>query len=202
MSSEAGAVGEARATCVQAAQATPPSRPVPTPFQLYLAFFKIGICAFGGVGPWARRVIVEEEGWFDDREYAELLGLAQVLPGPNVGNVSVFIGDRFHGALGAALALGGLMTGPIVTLLLLGMGFDWLVSFPPIDGAVHGVAAAAAGLFIGTALKMADRLRLGLPALAILGCAFVGIGLLRLPLLPVIGVLAPISMLLAWRLRW
>ena len=59
--------------------------------ELFLdASFEIGVsAAFGGVGPWARRIIVEEERWLDDREYAELLGLCQVLPGPNVGNVSV-----------------------------------------------------------------------------------------------------------------
>jgi chromate transporter len=177
-------------------------RPIPSRLRLYVGFFKVGACAFGGVGPWARRVIVEEERWLDEREYAELLGLAQVLPGPNVGNVSVFIGDRFYGLTGSILALSGLMSGPLVTLLLLAALYDWLGAVPAVDGAVGGVAAAAAGLFLGTALKMAERLRLTLPALTILACAFVAIGLLRLPLMWVMLVLTPISIALAWRLRW
>ena len=77
-------------------------RVTPTRLGLFLTFARIGICGFGGVGPWARRIIVEDCGWLDEREYAEVLGLCQVLPGPNVGNVAVCIGDRFHGALGSA----------------------------------------------------------------------------------------------------
>lgn len=186
-----------------ASPADPPAaRPSPSRLDLYVGFFKVGVCAFGGVGPWARRVIVEEERWLDEREYAELLGLAQVLPGPNVGNVSVFIGDRFHGLVGSILALSGLMSGPLVTLLLLGALYDWLGAVPAIDGAVGGVAAAAAGLFLGTALKMAERLRLAWPGLVILGCAFVAIGLLRLPLTLVLFALTPISIAVAWRRQW
>ena len=179
-----------------------PGGPAPTKLRLYLGFFKIGVCAFGGVGPWARRVIVDEERWLTEREYAELLGLAQVLPGPNVGNVSVFIGDRFHGLIGSVLALSGLMSGPVITLLILAHLYDQFGAIPAIDGAIGGVAAAAAGLFLGTALKMAERLKLSLPALAVLGTGFVAIGLLRLPLFWVMAILAPISIGLAWRLRW
>ncbi|MGE3909018.1 MAG: chromate transporter [Chloroflexota bacterium] len=175
---------------------------VPSRLQLYLAFFRIGVSAFGGVGPWARRVIVEDERWLTEREYAELLGLCQILPGPNVGNVSVLIGDRFHGLAGSALALGGLMSGPLMTLLTLAYLYDWLGAIPAIDGAIGGVAAAAAGLFLGTALKMAERLRLSAVGLTILGCAFVAIGLLRWPLTVVMLVLAPISIACAWRFRW
>lgn len=178
------------------------SEVAPTKLRLYVGFFKIGAFAFGGVGPWARRVIVEEERWLTEREYAELLGLGQVLPGPNVGNVSIFIGDRFHGLVGSILALAGLMSGPLVTLLVMAQLYDQFGAIPAIDGAISGVAAAAAGLFLGTALKMAERLKLSLPALAVLGAAFVAIGLFRWPLTTVVLALAPISIALAWRLRW
>jgi chromate transporter len=175
---------------------------VPTRRELFLTFVRIGISGFGGVGPWARRIIVEERRWLDDRQYAELLGLCQVLPGPNVGNVSTMIGDRFYGLTGSVLAVGGLMSGPLLVMLCLGLLYNWLGSVPAIDGAIGGVAAAAAGLFLGTALKMVERLKLSVPALAIFGCAFVGVGLLRLPMLLIVGVLAPISIALAWRSRW
>lgn len=175
---------------------------IPSKFRLYFGFFKIGAFAFGGVGPLARQVIVEEEGWLTEREYAELLGLGQVLPGPNVGNVSIFIGDRFHGLVGSMLALAGLMSAPLLTLLVLAHLYDQFGAIPAIDGAIGGVAAAAAGLFLGTALKMAERLKLSLPALAVLATAFVAIGLFRWPLTTVVLALAPVSIALAWRLRW
>jgi chromate transporter len=175
---------------------------VPTRRELFLTFVRIGVCGFGGVGPWARKIIVEDRGWLTEREYVELLGVSQVLPGPNVGNVSTMIGDRFYGLPGSVLAITGLMSGPTLIILGLGLLYGWLGAVPSIDGAIGGVAAAAAGLFLGTALKMAERLHLSWPALAILACAFVAVGLLRWPLLPVVGVLAPISIALAWRADW
>ena len=175
---------------------------VPTKLALFLTFLKIGVCGFGGVGPWARRIIVEDRRWMDDRGYAEILTVCQVLPGPNVGNVSVVIGDRFHGVVGSTIALVGLMTGPMTILLGLGLLYNRLGEVPAIDGAIGGVAAAAAGLFVGTALRMAERLRLSWPSIAILVGAFVAVGVLRWPLIPVVLVLAPISIVLAWRSRW
>ena len=175
---------------------------VPTRRELFLSFARIGVCGFGGVGPWARRMIVEDRRWLTEREYAELLGICQVLPGPNVGNVSIMVGDRFYGLIGSIMAVTGLMSGPTLIILALGLLYSWLGAVPSIDGAIGGVAAAAAGLFLGTALKMVERLKLSVPALAILGAAFVAVGLLRWPLLLVIAVLAPISIALAWRARW
>jgi chromate transporter len=186
---------------VGAARSDDETRVVPTRPELFLTFLKIGVVGFGGVGPWARRIIVEDRRWMDDRGYAEILTLCQVVPGPNVGNVSVIIGDRFHGVIGSVLALVGLMTGPMTILLGLGLLYAWLGEVPAIDGAIGGVAAAAAGLFVGTALKMAERLRLSLPALAILAGTFIAVGLLRWPLIPVVLGLAPIGIVLAWRSR-
>jgi chromate transporter len=146
--------------------------------------------------------MVEERRWLDDRQYAEILSVCQVLPGPNVGNVSVFIGDRFHGAVGSLLAIVGLMTGPLATLLALAFLYDWLGQVPAIDGAIGGVAAGAAGLFIGTALKVAEKLRLPPSGLIILISSFLAIGVLRWPLLVVVPILATMSITLSWRSRW
>ena len=178
------------------------SRVVPTKLGLLLTFMKIGVVGFGGVGPWARRIIVEERGWLDEREYADVLSICGVLPGPNVGNVSVFVGDRFHGVVGAILALSGLMSGPLAIMLALGYLYELLGGIPAIDSAVGGVGAAAAGLFIGTGLKMAQRLKLSAAAVGILVGAFVAVGLLRVPLVPVILTLGPVGIALAWRYRW
>jgi chromate transporter len=174
-------------------------RATPSRLDLFMTFAKIGLCGFGGVGPWARRIIVEERAWLDEREYAEILGLCQILPGPNVGNVSVCIGDRYHGPLGSVLALVGLLCGPLTILVGLVMVYDRVGQVPAVHAAIGGVASAAAGLFIGTALKMANRLRLSGIPLLVLVSAFVAAGLLHWSLLPVLVVLAPISIVAAWR---
>jgi chromate transporter len=174
-------------------------RATPSRLDLFLTFAKIGLCGFGGVGPWARRIIVEEKTWLDEREYAEILGLCQILPGPNVGNVAVCIGDRFHGLLGSVLALVGLLSCPLAILVGLVTLYDQVGQVPVIHAAIGGVAAAAAGLFIGTALRMANRLKLSGIPLLILGCAFIAASLLHWSLMAVIAVLAPISIVWAWR---
>ena len=89
----------------------------PTRAQLFLAYLRIGLTGFGGVNAWARQLLVEQKGWLSDQQYAEALGMGQVLPGPNALNCAIAIGARFHGAAGAALACGGLLLGPMAVLV-------------------------------------------------------------------------------------
>lgn len=154
---------------------------------------------FGGVAPWARRVMVEERRWMTDQEFAEYLGMGQVLPGANMLNVAVMVGDRYGGASGAALALLGLLGGPMLVILLMAGLYGRFAGFPTVQAALSGTAAAAAGMVIGTALRMGERLKAP-PALWAVGVlAFVACGLLRLPLPYVVLTLAPIGVLLsAW----
>jgi chromate transporter len=174
---------------------------VPTRLALFLTFLKIGLLGFGGVGPWARHVIVEERGWLDEREYAGVLGLCQVLPGPNVGNVAVSVGDRFQGGIGAILSLTGLLTGPLTVLLVLVGLYDRFSDVPSVHNALGGVASAAAGLVIGTAFKTTERLNPTRVAVLFGLLAFLGIGILRLPLIAVVVALAPLSIVAAHRTR-
>src|SRR6185295_2353141 len=88
---------------------------------LFAGFLKMGLLGFGGVLPWARRVMVDERGWLDDREFAELIGLCQVLPGPNVVNLSVIIGARSQGPVGSLIAVTGILFVPVGLMLLIAL---------------------------------------------------------------------------------
>lgn len=165
---------------------------------LFLAFAKIGLLGFGGVAPWARRVIVEERRWLSEAEYASILGIGQVLPGPNTVNSSIIIGDRFQGVTGALSAVIGLLFMPILVLIAIALIYDRIAGFPQVDAAIAAGAAAAAGLVIGTALKMARNLRPSAAAIAVGLAAFAAVGLLHLPLALVIVVLGPVSVALVW----
>ena len=61
----------------------------PTVFDLFAGFFVVGICGFGGVLPWARRMIVDQRQWLTPAEFTEMLGLCQFLPGGNIMNVTI-----------------------------------------------------------------------------------------------------------------
>ena len=107
-----------------ASEGSRPSGPPPGPSRaasrraLFAAFFKIGLCGFGGVSGWVRPIIVEERRWLNDLEFAELLGAASVLPGANTVNLAIMLGDRFQGASGAATAVAGLLFAPLAILVL------------------------------------------------------------------------------------
>jgi chromate transporter len=166
---------------------------------LFAGFFSIGICGFGGVLPWARRMIVEQRGWLTAAEFTDLLALCQFLPGPNVINLSVALGSRFHGARGALAAFFGLMSAPMVIILLLGMVYERYSGLPGVRPMFAGLAAVASGLVLSTALKIAAPLRhKTLDVLMAVG-SWAAIVLLHVPLIPAMLVLAPLGILLAAR---
>jgi chromate transporter len=180
--------------------APPPVTIVPTATDLFLAFFKIAVSGFGGVLAWARRVIVQERRWMTAEEFNDLFALCQFLPGPNIVNFSIIYGSRVRGASGAAAAVLGLMGPPTVLMIVLGMLYTRYGGLPQARGALTGLAAAAAGLLISTAVSMAEPLpRKGIGSVLIAGAALIGVGVLQWPLLGVLVVLAPISIARAWR---
>ncbi|MGG5812032.1 chromate transporter [Falsiroseomonas sp. CW058] len=173
-------------------------RPKPTLPALVLTYLKIGLIGFGGVNAWARRVIVEEKRWLSDQEYAEVLGLGQVLPGPNALNVAIQLGERWHGGLGALLAPVALFGGPLAVLVGLAMLHDVYGEVPLVKAVLAGVAAAAAGMIIGTALKMTQKLKPSLPVAAVGAAALLGAFVARLPLPVIVLGLAPFGIAAAW----
>jgi chromate transporter len=158
---------------------------------LFLAFTGLAMQGFGGVLAVAQKELCDRRGWLTHTEFLELLSTAQVMPGPNVCNLSLMIGDRFFGWRGACAALGGMIALPMVLLLALA----WLVGLAPqastshgmVMGALKGIAAVAGGQIIGTVLKLSRPLNnhpLGLPAAAgLAAAAFVAMVVLKWPLL-------------------
>jgi chromate transporter len=169
--------------------------------ELFFGFASAGLSGFGGVMPFARRMIVEDRRWMTDLEFAEVLGLGQFLPGPNIVNVSVLIGSRYNGWLGSVAAFLGLMLPPFVISIILGILYARYGHLPLVQHVFTGITAAASGLLLGTAGKLARPLLRRPPAIVFLVLAFVAIALLRYPLLAVLVVLAPFSVLAAWPWR-
>ncbi len=171
----------------------------PTLGGLFSGFFGAGIMGFGGVLPLARRMIVEERRWLDAAEFNDLLALCQFLPGPNICNLSVALGARFHGVIGSMAALSGLLAAPVLIALGLGGLYARYGGMPLVQNAFAGLAAAASGLVLATALKILWPIRGAPLGLGIALVAVLAIAVLRLPLLPTMMLLAPVSILLH---RW
>lgn len=168
--------------------------------ELFLVFSSLALSGFGGVLPWAQRVLVERRRWMSRDAFLELLALAQLMPGPNVCNLAVMAGDRWFGWRGAAVALAGMLAGPILIVLGLAIAYARFADVPAVRDALAAMAAVAAGLMIATAIKLALTQRHRWKWLGFALAAFVVVGLLRWPVSRVLAVLAPAAVILAWLL--
>jgi len=167
---------------------------------LFWGFLSIGIIGFGGVLPWARRMVVEQRRWQSAAEFTDLLGLCQFLPGPNIINFAVALGGRFHGPRGAVAAVVGLISLPMLLVIGLGSLYAAYSAYPMVANGAAGLAAAASGLVLATALKIAAPLAGQWLGIAVAVVVIGAIAWLRLPLVATLAVLVPISILLhRWR---
>ncbi len=167
--------------------------------QLFWLFTRITMLGFGGVLPWMYRVLVEQRKVLDAAEFRELLALGQVLPGPSICNVAVMVGHRHAGVAGGASALAGIMLGPMVLVILLGLGYESSGSSALLASVLSGMSAAATGLIVVVALRMAAGLPRRWRSALLAGSALLGIAVLHLPLWLVLGGLGPVGMLLLRR---
>ena len=189
-----------------ATQAAPALRAPASPADLFLAFTRLSLQGFGGVLPVAQRELVERLRWLTREQFVEMLAISQVLPGPNVVNLSLMFGDRHFGLRGAFAALGGMLLVPMGVVLVLTGFYAEFAHVPAVGGALRGMGAVAAGLVISTGFKLLAALRksalglatgLGLAAAMALGSAW-----LHWPLVWLLVGLGLVSCGVAWtRLR-
>lgn len=173
----------------------------PTTIGLFNGFLILGLTGFGGVLPMARHMIVEQRRWLTASEFSELLSLCQFLPGGNIINLSVAIGLKFRGIPGALAAIFGLIAAPTVIVLVLGVIYARFSRDPHVVHMFAGLAAAAAGLLISMAVKIALPLRGRWVAIVLAVAIFTAIAGFQLPLVPTLLVAAPVSIVLMKAIR-
>jgi chromate transporter len=170
---------------------------------LFLSFTWLALQGFGGVLAVVQRELVEKKRWMTRDEFIEEWAVAQILPGPNVVNLSMMIGARYFGLRGALVALAGILCAPLVVVLGLALFYQHFADNPQMAGALRGMGAVAAGLITATGLKLIPALRanvLGRGLCLGLGLlCFTGVALLRWPLVLVLFGLGAVACLLAWR---
>jgi chromate transporter len=169
---------------------------------LFFTFNRLALQGFGGVLAVAQRELVERKGWLSREEFVEMLALSQVLPGPNVVNLGLMLGDRFFGLKGAFAAVAGMLAVPLVIVLALTAAYAEYARLAVVSGALRGMGAVAAGLIIATAIRLMATLgsnRLGPPlAAAFAVLTFVAIVWLRWPLIWVVAGLGTTAVAIAY----
>lgn len=170
---------------------------------LFWSFTWLALQGFGGVLAVVQRELVEKKRWMTREQFVEDWAVAQIMPGPNVVNLSMMIGDRHFGLAGALASLSGMLLLPLIAVLALAVGFATVADHELAQRAMRGMGAVAAGLIIATGVKLIAALRsnaLGLPVCAALAAVtFVAIALLRVPLGAVLVGVGGVACVLAWR---
>lgn len=189
-----------------AGETSSPALPRPQPQSLSDLFFSFSILAlqgFGGVLAVVQRELVEKKKWMTNEEFVEEWAVAQIMPGPNVVNLSVMIGERYFGWRGALAGLAGMLTFPTLVVLGAALLYAHFAQNPQVAGALRGMAAVAAGMVAATAFKLAAPLKkhpLGQGLCALLAAlCFAMVGLLHWPLGWVVPGLGLVACALTWR---
>ncbi len=191
---------------------TPPSAngpsgaPRPRPgslAELFWAFTWLALQGFGGVLAVVQRELVEKKRWMGNDEFVEDWAVAQIMPGPNVVNLAIMIGDRYFGFRGAAVAVAGMLLLPMLLVLALAVAYARFSDAPAVAGALRGMGAVAAGLVAGVGCKLAASLArhpLGpLVCAAVAAITFVAMVVLRWPLMWILPVVGGTACVLTWR---
>ena len=183
---------------------TPGAHPHPhSARDLFWSFTKLALQGFGGVLAIVQYELVEKKQWLTREEFLEDWAVAQILPGPNVVNLSLMIGDRYFGLRGAMMALAGMLTLPLLIVLALAAIFAGISDAPGVVGALRGMGAVAAGLIAATGLKLIGALKtnvMGPVACGLLALlTFVAVALARVPLAWVLLTIGMLASLWAYR---
>jgi len=177
-----------------------PPEPKPGPLALFLAFGRIGVTAFGGgLTGWIMQDMVRKRRWVGEEDFLAGLAMSQALPGVNVVNIAIWIGYRMGGLWSAVFAALGIILPPMAMVTLFSLIYEWLTRYSWSQRAIEGAVAASIGLMLSMGVKVGRRnLRRVVPAV-VMAVIFVAVAILKLPIMLVVLVVAPISVALAYR---
>jgi chromate transporter len=178
--------------------AAPPaaSRNIPSLWYLASVFGLISLIGFGG-GQKAqiRRQLVSMRHWITEQDFIEALEVAELLPGPNVLNLAVFIGQRIRGIPGAFVALVAGSVPPFLIVLAAGAFYFSRFNTPVVHSALSGATAAAVGLTLSNALELTAENGKHPLSLLFIAATAVAVIYFRLPLLLTLLVFGGPSMI-------
>ncbi len=170
--------------------------------ELFWAFTFLALQGFGGVLAVVQRELVDRRRWITNEEFIEDWAVAQILPGPNVVNLSMMIGDRYFGLRGAVTAVVGMLCIPMLLVILLAIAYAHYADIPQVSGALRGMGAVAAGLVIGAGFRLAVAFRkhtLGrVTCWSFAAITFAAMAMWRLPLSWVLFTVGGAACVLAW----
>lgn len=124
---------------------------------LFWSFFQIGMFSFGGgmaAIPLISQQVVAEHGWLTLGEFADLVTIAEMTPGPIAVNASTFVGLRIGGLLGAIIATLGCITPACCLVSILAWLYFKYQNLTYIQGVLSGLRPAIVALIASAGLSI------------------------------------------------
>ena len=125
---------------------------------LFITFFQIGLFSFGGgyaVLPLIQNQAVTAKGWLTIEEFADLVTISQMTPGPIAINASTFVGQRVAGFAGAVVATAGCIAPSCIIALILAYFYYKYKSLKLVQGGLTGLRPAVVALIAGAGVSIA-----------------------------------------------
>lgn len=125
--------------------------------ELFWAFFQIGILSFGGgyaAVPLIQSQIVERRGWLEMSQFADLITIAEMTPGPIVVNSATFVGQQVAGLPGAVMCTLGSVFPSFVIVLTLSWLYMRYRSLKAMQGILTGLRPAVVALIASAGLSL------------------------------------------------
>ncbi len=162
--------------------------------ELFAVFLTAGAISFGGgVLAYLREYLVRDRGWLDDDDFLDALEVSETLPGLNSVNMSVIVGDRMRGTIGAAVAAIGLMLPGMMVMMTLGVLWEQQRHNLNVDHFLMGIAASAVGLLLTVTLQLGRKQFVRPLDLLLIAATFVAVSVFKISLVWVLLVLGPLA---------
>ncbi len=167
--------------------------------QIFGSFCKIGLFTFGGgyaMIPLIQREVIHNRRWIAEREFLDLLTLAQSVPGPIAINTAVFVGYKKRGIIGAFASILGVVVPSFTVILMIALFFAEIRHNAMVEAAFKGMRPAVVALIIAPLVGLSRGIRPALLAVSVAVAALIwGVGFS-----PVILLAAGAAVGIAWEL--
>lgn len=169
---------------------------------LFAVCFRVGILSFGGgLSGWLYQEFVRKQNWISEDDFASSLAISQMLPGANVVNLVVCMGEQLRGPLGSLACILGFLIGPFFAVIAMSVIVARISNASDLDAALIGVAAAATGLLVTVGWRGVVRAYRHWWTLSVIAVVIIAVGILQWPLLLVVACVAPVSIAVSWKRR-
>lgn len=126
--------------------------------KLFLAFFKIGLFGFGGGLAIIQLIYdsIKEFANISPEQFANIVAIAQVTPGPVAVNSATYVGYEVGGYLGSALATLGVATPAFIIIALVANAVERYKESVAVKGALEGIRPATVGLIAAAVITIGE----------------------------------------------